>query len=428
MRRRRSRVDVLRDPEVLELLRDEPELLAIADTIHATLGQDYRQRHRRRRIARLGAFAVVVSAAVSLALVQPWSGGGGGLVGQALAAIPGNGRVVHALLSSRIPGVEIVDLRTGRVQPEQVTYEFWFDPDRDLLHTLIRRDDVVISDIVATPEKTVSAAGTVLGGTSDSLDPTLLAFASGYRQALASGAARPIGRTLAGNRVPPTVDVTTPFGREQVTLDRTTLRPRVIRPLLPNGKPSPQTARVIALSTLSPSAANFVTHAHHTTPSLSGGAVEASTPIAIAQAHRALPRTPLWVGEQLAGLPLHLLVRQRLSRMYPTGANAKTSGSGIDLIYGALRNGRPDWRASFLEIQQAPAPEPAYGFLSGPLRVEPLPPRGLLRLEREVPSGTSGHALWRGELRRAGLYLALTGSSRDLVVIAARVLRPIPSS
>lgn len=117
-------------------------------------------------------------------------------------------------------------------------------------------------------------------------------------------------------------------------------------------------------------------------------------------------------------------MRQRLSRILSTGPKAAHAQSGIDLIYGAVRGGRPDWHASFLEIQQATQPEPAYGFLSGPLRIEPLPPEGVLRLERQQPA-RKGHALWRGELGQHGLYLALTGSSRELVIAAARSLRPI---
>jgi hypothetical protein len=427
--RRRTRRDVLRDREVLEVLRDQPELLAIADAIHATLGHDYRRQRRRRRIARTGTLTAAVTVAAVLALVQPWSGGGPGLVTQALAAIPGRGPIVHAVIRSDLPGVEIVNLQSGRSEPEQVTSEFWYDPTRDLLHTVIRRDGVVVTDILATPEKTASATGPVFGGAAPTLDPALLAFASGYRQALASGAARPLGRALAGNRTPPVLRLTTRLGREQVTLDPKTLRPRTIRALRPNGEPSPQIAHVITLSALSSRAANF--HAKRRTgkPFASAGAVMESTAIAPTRARHALSLPPLWAGNRLAGLRLRLLARQRLSRIFPTGTTTARAGSGVDLIYGALRGGRPDWRSHFLEIQEAPTPEPAYGLLPGPLRVEPLPKPGLLQLEREQPAGRGGgHTIWRGELHQAGLYLVLTGSSRGLVLRAARSLRAIPSA
>lgn len=425
MFRRRTRPpDVLRDREVLEQLRDQPELLAIADAIHTTLGRDYRRR-RRRGLTRTAALATVASAAAVLALVQPWSGGrGGGLVSQALAAIPGRGPIVHALLGSPVPGVELVDLRSGRSQREQVTAEFWFDPNRDVLHTLIRRDGVVVADVVASPEKTVSRAGPVLGQGSPTLDPALLAFASGYRHALASGAARPVGRALAGNGGQPILEVNTPLAREFVVLDPNTLRPRAIRTLSPTGRASTPIAHVLSLSVIPSKSSDFVAPARSAKPVASGGTVEHSVPLTLTQASRALSQPPLWAGRQLSGLQLHLFARDRLARVFSTGARARSTRPGIDLIYGAVRGGRPNWRSHFLEIQQATQPEPAYGFLSGPLQIEPLPPAGVLRLERQQPAA-GGHGLWRGELKQQGLYLALTGSSRGLVIAAARSLRPI---
>lgn len=423
MLRRRTPHDVLRDPEVLDQLRHQPELLAIADAIHATLGRDYRRRLRRRRLSRAAAIGAVALAAAVLALVQPWNGGGGGLVSQALAAIPGRGPIVHALLRSPIPGAELVDLRTGRSEAEQVTSEFWYDPTRDLLHTIIRRDGVVVADVVASPKKTISAAGPVYGQAQPMLDPALLAFASGYRQALASGAARPVGRTLAGITAQPVLEVTTPLAREYVILNPKTLRPRAIRTLPPSRRANPQSAaRVLALSTVPKG--DFVAHSRGATSVASAGTVESSMPVTPAEASRSLSREPLWAGMQLDGLRLHLLARDRLAHIFSTGSKARSTRSGIDVVYGAVRGGRPDWRSRFLEIQQATHPEPAYGFLTGPLRVEPLPPAGVLRLERQQPAGR-GHALWRGELRQNGLYLALTGSSRGLVLAAARSLGPI---
>lgn len=421
--RRRTPPDVLRDPEVIDQLRHQPELLAIADAIHATLGRDYRRRLRRRRLSR-AAIGAVASAAAVLAFVQPWGGGGGGLVSQALAAIPGRGPIVHAVLRSPAPGAELVDLRTGRSEAEQVTSEFWFDPNRDVLHTLIRRDGVVVADVVASPEKTISQAGPVFGQASPTLDPALLAFASGYRHALASGAARPVGRALAGNSGQPMLEVNTPLARELVVLDAKTLRPRAVQALPVSGRVSPTRVRVLALSTIPSGAHDFVVHTPSTRSVATGGVVERSVPATTSQASRALARTPLWGGEKLGGLRLHLLARQRLSLTFPIGSRVTSPQPGLDLIYGAVRGGRPDWRSTFLEIQQATQPEPAYGFLSGPLRIEPLPPAGVLRLERQQPA-TGGHALWRGELKQQGLYLALTGSSRGIVIAAARSLRPI---
>ncbi len=249
MIKRRSRDEVLRDSEVIELLRNDPELLAIADTIHATLGKDYRGRVRRR-IVRVGILALVLCTAVLLAFVQPWSSGDG-LVSEALAAIPNHGSVVHMVLESSVPGTEVVNVRDGHVEPERVASEFWFDQRRGLLHTVIRRQGAVVADVVTTPAKTTSVAGPVLGQASTTLEPALVAFASGYRVALASGAARPLARTSPTGRSAPTLEVTTPLGREQVTLDPATLLPREIRPVLSDGRLGRRVIRVVTLSTQS---------------------------------------------------------------------------------------------------------------------------------------------------------------------------------
>ena len=77
------------DLEVVELLADRADLLAIADAVAAT--QRPPAVRRRRTPMRLVAVAAVLGLAVALALVSPWSGRGG-LVDRALAAI-GSGDV-----------------------------------------------------------------------------------------------------------------------------------------------------------------------------------------------------------------------------------------------------------------------------------------------------------------------------------------------
>ncbi len=426
--RRRGKPDVLRDPEVLELLRDEPQLLAIADAIHAALGEQYRRTRGRRRLVRIAMVPAAAVAVAVLALVQPWGGGGRGLVAQALAAIPGRGPGVHAVLESPLPGVELVELRSGRVSPEQVRLEFWFDPQRNLLHTLVRREGAVVADELASPERAFSSTGPLLGPGSPSLDPALLAFASGYRQALTSGAARPAGRALAGRRSVPLLEVATPLGREQVTLDPKTLRPREIRPLLPTGRAGGPATRVLTLASVSVRPADFIVRSQRVASAPSGGAIEESAPVTLAQARQALRRPPLWAGRSLTRLPLRLLAKQRLTLFFAGARGSHGAERGLDLIYGAVLDSRPNWNSQFLEIQEATAPEPAYGFLPGPLRIEPLPPPGLLRIERQQLAGRPGRAIWRGELQRDGLYLAVTGSSRKLVLTAARALHPLSAT
>ena len=77
----RRSVSVGPDREVVELLRDDPDLLAIADAVVET------QPPTRISYAwRLLAVAAVVGAVIVLAVVAPWHGHGKGLVGRALTA------------------------------------------------------------------------------------------------------------------------------------------------------------------------------------------------------------------------------------------------------------------------------------------------------------------------------------------------------
>src|SRR5207248_1342318 len=79
----------LRDPDLLELLADKPELLAIADAVAATQ-QPPRRTLLHRRSVRVGVVAAAALVAVVVALVLPR--GNSGIVDRALAAI-GTGSV-----------------------------------------------------------------------------------------------------------------------------------------------------------------------------------------------------------------------------------------------------------------------------------------------------------------------------------------------
>ena len=78
----------MRDREVLEVLRDEPELLAIADAVSET----ERPSALLSPVRWLAAVALAAVALFALVLAAPWDrGGGGGVLDRALAAIPAGG-------------------------------------------------------------------------------------------------------------------------------------------------------------------------------------------------------------------------------------------------------------------------------------------------------------------------------------------------
>jgi len=99
-------VSAMLDREVLELLREDPDLLAIADAVVVTQRAEPQRRGGTWRL--LGVAAVVAVAAV-IAVVAPWHGHGNGLIDRALAAV-GHGRVLHAVIESDAPNEQVVNL------------------------------------------------------------------------------------------------------------------------------------------------------------------------------------------------------------------------------------------------------------------------------------------------------------------------------
>jgi len=158
----------VRDREVLELLRDEPELLAIADSVAETVAP----RHIRPGRALL-AVAVVATALFALVLASPWDrgGGGGGVLGRALGAIDSEGPILH--LTTR------AELTPGGRRFAPIVSERFYDKQRHLVRVVSRIDDKVEADYTT---KAVEDAFSTF--------PGLLDQADFYRKALASGRAK----------------------------------------------------------------------------------------------------------------------------------------------------------------------------------------------------------------------------------------------
>ena len=207
----------MRDPEVVELLRDEPELLALADALADTQQQP---SHRARRVApRLGAVAAVAAGIAAAVLLWPSGNGNDVVLGRALAAI-GDGRVLHLVLEQPL-GETLVDLQTGERTVETTRLETWTDRDFRRAH-IVMRSGGRVADVVL-PEN-AAAHGPV--------DPAYVAFWTGYREALENGDAKLEGEDSIGGR--PVYWLRFPsFERNVpgtlVAIDRATYKPVVIR-------------------------------------------------------------------------------------------------------------------------------------------------------------------------------------------------------
>lgn len=412
----KARARVLSDFEVLELLADEPELLAIADAVAATQPSP-RSRLRRHRLVGLAAVFAVVAALVALV---PLSGDEDPFLSDALAAI-GPRPVIHARIEARLPQNDVVDLATGRAEPQTVSLEFWYDEPRRRLRTVLRRGGVVVEEFLETRTAAVSGGGPVhrLGQTGPALSPALTGFVTRYRDALRSGDAE-IGSNgrLAGREV-----TWLRFGsgsaRQRVAVDAQTRTPILIVPLDGRGGAASISWRVQTIETVARVEANFATPSPRA-PRPFRGDVRDARPLSSSQVVEAVGWPALWLGQSWRGFRLVSLELQTLSRGYPPGSDrAATRTRGLSLRYGM------DERGDSLEISQAPAPEPAYAFAEGALTFNrnPIPRQGFVEVV-EIPS-TSGHPRVVGQLRQQGVFVTIWASSRELCLAAARALRTI---
>jgi len=231
------------DREVLDLLRDEPELLAIADAV-----ADTQQKPRPFRPVRaVGAVALAVVAIFVLVLAAPWDRGGGGRGGvleRALAAIEARGPVVH--LTTK------VELTHGQQTLPALVTESYYDKRRHLVHVVTR-----------------SKEGTVLADyTTSAIDdefatfPGLLDQADFYRKALASGQAKVVGNGKWHGRSVYWVELNRGGAFIlRVGIDRMSYRPVVFRTLNPDGTFSGFQLAVLGFGYVSARVAGFETDA-----------------------------------------------------------------------------------------------------------------------------------------------------------------------
>jgi hypothetical protein len=205
----------VRDREVLDLLRDEPELLAIADAVADTQNAP----RRLRPVRALGAVALAAVAIFVLVLAAPWDRGGGGrgsVLDRALAAIDSSGPVTHMTMRLDVT-------RGGRTVPS-IVMESFYDKEAGLVRVVSRSDGKVLGDY------TTAAAEDEF-----SFFPGLLEGASFYKQALANGQARIVGQGQWNGRQVYWADLTKGGGLIlRVGIGRDSYRPVVFRALNPD--------------------------------------------------------------------------------------------------------------------------------------------------------------------------------------------------
>ena len=376
------------DREVVDLLREDPDLLAIADAVVAT------QPPTRKSYAwQLLAVAAVVGVVIVVAVVAPWHGHGNGLVGRALAAV-GEGPVLHAVIESDVPNETIVTLSSRRERPVSQTLEYWYDGDRGSLRAISSVNGGGVVDTLVQRD-----------GTEPRLDPALTAFVSRYRDALKSGEAREVGRGTFDGRSVIWLRFDYRLFGERVGIDAQTYRPVVIEPLGARGKPVEPIWRVTQIGTGPYRPSDFRAGKSVTRLSISSHLQM----IAPTKAAQLVGWTPVWLGHSFRGRPLQYAQLQLLSHDPPV---PRRLTKGVYFAYGR--------GADRIQISEATAREPIYWLEPGGA---PAPGTARLRRTRVTGPGPVTRTC-QAQVHAAGVWVTVEGwnQAASLCVDAARAL------
>jgi hypothetical protein len=382
------------DRELVELLSDRPDLLAVADAIAAT------QTPPRRALPRRGALAAVAVAAIALlALASPWSGNNPVTLERALAAL-GSGDVLHVVVEFREDDL-LVELGSGRERPRLHRSEWWWDAEREAFRSRSWVDDVRTEDQVLAAGRFCSTGGCVdAGETTAQPEPAVAAFASEYAQALATGAARVGGRATVRGRAAQLLEFRRPSGEvTTVAVDAATGVPLEFRSRYPGGRRSPvfevRRAELVARDE------RLFAPPPRSGPRVTAGEVGEAERVTIPAAEAALGTSLLWLGAD----GLDRVERSEVTVTLTDGREQR--GAVIRLVYGATR----------VSLARGGAGAATLGLSLG---TEPPPPAGTAVVRR----GWGRHDPWTAQLLRGPVAVSISAATKAEVLAAARALRP----
>jgi hypothetical protein len=398
-------VAVFHEPELVELLADDPELLALADAIATT--QAGRRRRRASRIVGVAATAVALAA---LAVASPWQGSSRpSLVDRALAAI-GGGPVLHAVLEPELPHqLAAVDLATGRERPLPATTEIWFDKQRNVERSIFRIGGQLKHESLQTRTRLVTPRGSFRTDVAPWLDPALREFLDGYRSALSSGRASRDGEGVVDGRSVTWLRFALEPGYQRVAIDAQTALPVRVETFW-GGPPSVYAVRRI--EALPEGSGEF------TPPRVDVPATEYYGRLPVRIEPRAATRVvpgALAVGDSFRGLSLVKVVETKLSKVFePDEHVAPRVARGLEFDYGTdvFRGNAP-----FLVVAETAEPQPMNGWADAP-----VPKRGEVVVGEDTVMLARAH--WIGLTVNDGIYVTILAPDRELVLAAARALRP----
>ena len=396
----------IRDPEVLEVLRDEPELLALADAVAET--QRLTRPARRRAVSRLGALVAVGAAVLLAVFLWPSGGGGNEILDRALAAVEVRGPVLHAVLS--VSDGWRVKLATGETRPQTTRFEVWYDKDHRRTRVVARQEGAVVLDRTFSGGAALSAA--VLG-------QIPLAETDYYRGALASGKAKVAGRGIWRGRSVYWLELS--GSSDRVAVDRVTYRPVVVQSFDSNALPTGHEVALIDLQYLPRREHQFGPASLVGAESAAAGMTSGGPSLSPPRASNVLGVPAAWAGRRLEGFPLRKISASATT--LKEGRKPEAKDAALRLIYGPDML-VPGAGGEGVEIVEMAAQSPAWSD-------RPVPQAGFADLETLDVLGfeedNGPRSAWSAVLRFQRVWVRIEAPTRKLVLAAARALRPIPS-
>jgi hypothetical protein len=378
----------LRDVEVIELLADEPELLALADAVSAT--QPKIAPPRRRRFVFRGAILVAAAVAAIIAVLAAPQGHSGGVLGRALAAV-GGGPIMH-VVTEMPSGTVYLDLKTGRRTAAPVLREeLWADRQGDRLHLVVSENGRLLGDLLLPQDLTHGTSGSPP-------DPAFLALWTGYRAALEDGSAELVGRgTIYGRPVywlrfkPAPSSQPHPL-TTTVAVDAHTYKPILYRTSV-NGAHFDQ--RVLVAKAIPYRPADFKRRG----PSLlSAEGVSSGGSSGSPSGFRSVRAPWLTAGPTVAGMKLRNV--SQTSEYTTIAPGKRRSAHGIELLYRPVSHGGATSLSTTIdELLRPDNPQPWKGLRAGAIKIQ----QGS---ESSNEGGT--HKTWTGYLVKDGVYLTVS--------------------
>lgn len=400
-------VSPLQDPELVEMLGRDPELLAIADALVSTVGAEARPRNRRA-VALVGLPAIAIAAAIAVAvLLWPFSSSSS-VLDNALAAL-GKRPVTHVVLQDSL-GSYRLDLRTGARTFVSGREEIWYRAGQGIYS---RRT------FPGAPARAVFVPARLLAP--DQGATVAAIFASSYRQELRARGFHVVGSGKLGTTAvywlqdtPRVLGSPSRTEVQQVAISKATFKPVYARRLLNGHLERGSGIRVLSIDSTDRAPVDLRRNAPNFGNCSSNGfcyGFPVGYPaLSIRRARAMYPQ--LLIHRRIADLPLVLVAETPVAS--PTVEESRYPGAAF--YYGSLLDtGLPNDREPdhtglkpYLSVAEYTRPN-TY------TKSQVFPPEGSALIDGSNPFPSTPTAT----LRMHGLYIVIQGSSDALVRAAA---------